>query len=506
MAIPGVTINIRDGGLGRVGAASPTTGIGFILGFTNLGEEAVFADALSTELTITGDVTGITGKEVVVDLEPFYVNSLTAFNDAMDDRKKYFGIVNSDNDFDYSVLNTVTSPNIGDPLEIFCNKEFEVTKQPVVDFFNTLGDGHNVYVALAPEKNLTVGTYGKVKETYVDLFSSDGLASKLIRLGRARILSLVVSFDERDAGSGKIDVATTSGDGLPRAFKGGIGEGVGIISTFLNLESILNKGFSCIAYVAGNNIEATADLDGTTIGLNDIEPTTAIASRVLLYIGAQYSRLVDSDGSLLTDTGTGFEEIGLHADIGVYVARTLARRIAESVGQANAPFSLAAQALTNGDLVDSEPVLRAQEKLSNYFNFPIIHSLLDGYYFTSALLLAGSGSDFSRVPEVRLLDYVIRAMHLATLAYVNVPIPIEGNKISFTWLNTIKAEISGAIAVAVDGGASGQQVSRYEIIIPDNQNVISTDQLVIDLAIFPNGRASQVINNIYFQNALANSQ
>ena len=394
-------------------------------------------------------------------------------------------------------------PNIGDPLEAFCEKEFETTKQPVVDFFNTLGDGHNVYIGLAPEKDLVVSTINKDKETYTDLFGTgdDTLASKLIGMGRGRILSFVVSFDERDA-SGEIVDAPTSSTAIASGFKGNINAGLKNIETFLNSDGILTTGFSCIAYVAGNNLVSTSTLN-TANFLPDTEPTTANAERVCVYIGAQRSRLLDSKDELLTKTGTGFEQIGLHADIGVYVARTLARAVSISVGRVDAPFSLAGQALTNGSLVDNELVIRIKDKLSNYFNFPITHSLLDGYFFTSPLLLAGVTSDFSRVPEVRLLDYVIRALHLSTLAYVEVNIPIEGNSISAAWLSSVIDEISAAIAIAVDDGAAGQQVSNYSVVIPNNQNVLSTSELKINLEITPNGRATTVINDVFFTNPLS---
>ncbi|MDR3145790.1 MAG: DUF2586 domain-containing protein, partial [Treponema sp.] len=118
-----------------------------------------------------------------------------------------------------------------------------------------------------------------------------------------------------------------------------------------------------------------------------------------------------------------------------------------------------------------------------------------GIYITSGQMMSPAGSDYALVERRRVMDKACRLVYGAQLPYVNDAVTVgkdgspEGIKMlvaqSESPLNTMKTD---------------KEISDGYVVVPEGQNILSTNTLKVKVRIVPLGKLAYIENEIAYSN------
>ena len=124
---------------------------------------------------------------------------------------------------------------------------------------------------------------------------------------------------------------------------------------------------------------------------------------------------------------------------------------------------------------------------------------LRGVYFYDSFLAVGSNSDFPNSPRIEVLNKAMRLVRSAQLPYLRrgfdvLPGGDSGGRVPE--LALVKASAEQALDVMV----KDKEISGYEIILEDTQNILSTEKISQTVRIIPRGQVNSIEGVVEFLN------
>lgn len=124
-----------------------------------------------------------------------------------------------------------------------------------------------------------------------------------------------------------------------------------------------------------------------------------------------------------------------------------------------------------------------------------------GYFITRGMMMAPSGSDFSRVTRRRVMDIACRVVRAAELRWLNKTVRVD-KKTGFILekdAQRFEHEVNGALnAVLLD--ASPPLASDCTVVMSRTTNILSTNSEPVSISIVPLGELENIITTIGFKN------
>lgn len=122
-----------------------------------------------------------------------------------------------------------------------------------------------------------------------------------------------------------------------------------------------------------------------------------------------------------------------------------------------------------------------------------------GYFFTGDRTCTSSTDDYNMLARGRVIDKAHRIAYLTFLEEVDdeVPVDSETGKLAAGYCKTLEQKIINQINLAMT--ANGE-VSGVSCFIDPDQNVLSTNQVKVNLGVTPVGYASEIVVNLGFIN------
>lgn len=121
-----------------------------------------------------------------------------------------------------------------------------------------------------------------------------------------------------------------------------------------------------------------------------------------------------------------------------------------------------------------------------------------GLYFNDDPTCANSTSDYSEIGLNRTINKAIRNVRLALLPSVNSPIAVDPST------GQLQPQVCKSFEMtarrSLDEMTNNEEVSGVTVEVNPEQNILSTSQLVVGLAIVPTGTARTIKVNIGFSN------
>jgi hypothetical protein len=119
-----------------------------------------------------------------------------------------------------------------------------------------------------------------------------------------------------------------------------------------------------------------------------------------------------------------------------------------------------------------------------------------GVYCDLGRMSVNAGSDFSILPNCRVIDLVVQACRQAGLHFENTEIKVDSNgKILQGEASTIEHYIAGKISAFC-----GTEYSSLSVTVYVNDNILSTKKLRIKVRVVPMGYASDIEFDVGFEN------
>lgn len=127
------------------------------------------------------------------------------------------------------------------------------------------------------------------------------------------------------------------------------------------------------------------------------------------------------------------------------------------------------------------------------------HSNITGIYLNNSFTCDELTSDFSKIELNRTVNKATRLIRQAILPYLNSPISVNPTtgRIALAEIKSIEAKGRKAIE---DGMTN--ELSGFTFTIDENQNILSTSELLTELTLIPTGTASNIIVSLGFSNPL----
>ena len=188
------------------------------------------------------------------------------------------------------------------------------------------------------------------------------------------------------------------------------------------------------------------DTASTYITSTNLAGTKADArKRVCVYIGSfrEYDTktLGGSYGAMASIDG----KTRKLADIGQYVGHTVEQGVSKSSAQTSfGSRRTSGYFLTNGENASTLAVVNKADMITDTFIMPISYTGLRGFYYSNPTTLATATSDFSRIPEIRLIDKIIVITNGRLQSRIEEEIPVvSGGRPTPTWRLTLQGQILG---------------------------------------------------------------
>lgn len=316
----------------------------------------------------------------------------------------------------------------------------------ITDFYETAGQGAPLWFMLVSDAT-TMTMMGDVNEPY---------AKKLINEagGAIRVLGLVKQAVGDEAVSGGLDedvaTAVEKAQGLVTYFA----------ERFMHIRAILS----------GNGF------NGTVADLTDFE------SAGLAYNGV----------SLLIANNDGEPEASIGLALGKQLSIPSQRKQSRIK---DGPVITEAAFFTNGDPVES--LADAWDAIDDKgYTFFRNFANRSGYFFTSDITLTAKEDDFSSLARGFVMDEAVLIAYGVLIEQLSDEIPVTEAglihpAIIKSWQSSIETQIENLMV------ANGKLVA-IKAFIDENQNVLSTDKIVVGISLLPVGYAEYIEVNIGF--------
>jgi Protein of unknown function (DUF2586). len=120
---------------------------------------------------------------------------------------------------------------------------------------------------------------------------------------------------------------------------------------------------------------------------------------------------------------------------------------------------------------------------------------VSGIYFAAGRLLTSETSDFKTIANRRVMDEACRKVVEKQVAFLNADVGLAKDG-SPEGLASFKAQCQAPLR---DMKASGT-ISDFEFVVPDGQNILSSETISTKVRIVPRGKMSFIENEISFKN------
>lgn len=125
---------------------------------------------------------------------------------------------------------------------------------------------------------------------------------------------------------------------------------------------------------------------------------------------------------------------------------------------------------------------------------------LSGTYFNDSHTAIAANSDYAYIENNRVIDKAIRVLDSAYLPYLNSPITLNSNG---TLTDVAVGTFEGVGESALDELVRLGNLNAYDVTVDPSQNVTSTSQLTVAVALLMPGVARQIVIPITFTQSIA---
>lgn len=122
-----------------------------------------------------------------------------------------------------------------------------------------------------------------------------------------------------------------------------------------------------------------------------------------------------------------------------------------------------------------------------------------GYFLAEDCIMAPAGSDFSLVPYRRIMDVACTVVRAGLLNYLNARILVGADTgfIIESQAQAIEADVNSKLKTAL---VSPGHASKAQIVVTRDNNILSTQELLVETRITPPGYAKTITHTIGFNN------
>lgn len=315
------------------------------------------------------------------------------------------------------------------------------------DFYNQAGNGSELWLlALTTD------------DTFADVFGAGGKADQLVEIAQGRVRLLGVSHYE---GATNPTAAT---DGL----KGNLHGAVSVAQAFAERQQTNSRPLSVL--IAGH--EAVDDL-------RDLKS----------YAGGSENRV----SILISGKEVGSKQAALGLALGTLATLPVQRSLAR-VKNGALPISTAT--FTNGKTVEEEAG-KWNTLHDNRYIFFRSYTGLSGYYISDDLALVTNTNDTATIALGRTIDKVIRLAYVTYIEELAEEVLLEDGKLSVAHVKYLESKIENVVNESM---TNNNEISTFTAFVDPDQNILSTDELNVDLRITPVGYAKTINLTIGFIN------
>jgi hypothetical protein len=119
----------------------------------------------------------------------------------------------------------------------------------------------------------------------------------------------------------------------------------------------------------------------------------------------------------------------------------------------------------------------------------------NGIYITSGQMMSEAGSDYNLVERRRVMDKACRLIREAQLNYVNDDVAVGADG-SPEGIEMLIAQSKNPLDIM----KSDKEISDGYIVVPEGQNILSTNRLKMKVRIVPRGKLAYIENEIAYSN------
>lgn len=137
----------------------------------------------------------------------------------------------------------------------------------------------------------------------------------------------------------------------------------------------------------------------------------------------------------------------------------------------------------------------------NSYRYIFLRKLVgaSGSYFNDTHTAVSVSSDYAYIENNRTIDKVARLSYSALLPQLNAPLTLNADG---TLTNTTIAAFSGLLITAINDMVRNSELSAFLVTIDPTQNVLATSTIVIRVQLVINGVARNIIVNIGFSTSI----
>ena len=398
MALPSVNITIKSGGLGRV---------------------PLLSDGVAG-LLITGELTSV----------PTINNSSSALQRAYDTPVQ----LGSVKDLEALSLEPESNSKLSHAL----------IQRHVKDFYNTAGDGAQLYLMLLPKSGTAA--------SFTNIFAAGGPAEKMVEQSSGRLRLLGVAHRT---------TTSTATDGLKYDLHDAATQG----QSFATRQLSAARPLSII--VAGDE----ADLSS----LKD-------------YAGGASDRV-----SMLVSSTSSDKR----AAVGLVLGRLSQLPVQRSLARVkNGTLPVTQAYFTDGKTAEEQ--MGTWETLNDKrYIFFRSYTGLAGYYISNDLALVANTNDTATIALGRTIDKAVRLTYSTYIEEIAEEVLLEDGKLAVANVKYLESKIENVINETM---VNASELSSVRAIIDPEQNILSTSKLDVDLRLVPVGYAKQISVQIGFKN------
>ena len=148
-------------------------------------------------------------------------------------------------------------------------------------------------------------------------------------------------------------------------------------------------------------------------------------------------------------------------------------------------------ALANGQIITATSLNLLEQLDSKGYIFLRKLEGLTGSYFNYSYTCTASTSDYNTIERNRTIDKAIRGTRTYLLPYLNSPVEVDPNtgKLSIDTIKFFESEAEKAIIQMKKDG----ELSGFDVYINPEQNILSTNELIITITLIIKGVAKQIV-------------
>ena len=121
--------------------------------------------------------------------------------------------------------------------------------------------------------------------------------------------------------------------------------------------------------------------------------------------------------------------------------------------------------------------------------------IISGSYWSNDVCNTLSTSDYAFLSDNTVIQKAILYARTALIPQLNAPLTLNSDG---TLQNTTIAYFEGLCRTQLEQMVRAGEISAYSVVVPANQNVLSTSTLVVNITIIKNGIARNITVNIGF--------